>query len=44
MAPRRNPLDKLNPSERQLVQDTLQAYPALTVEEAIEDLKAFGVL
>jgi len=39
-----DPLAKLNPRERKLVEDTLQAYPQLTVEEAIETLKEFGGL
>jgi hypothetical protein len=39
-----DPLANLNPRERKLVEDTLQAYPKLTPEEAIEILHAFGGL
>jgi hypothetical protein len=34
----------LHPRERELLERTLQAYPDLTPEEAIEMLKAFGGL
>jgi hypothetical protein len=34
----------LHPRERELLQWTLQAYPDLTVDEALAMLKAFGGL
>jgi hypothetical protein len=39
-----DPLASLNPRERELVEDTLKAYPQLTPEQAIEMLTEFGGL
>lgn len=45
-APKSDPLADLRPypCKVKLVQDVLRDYPALTVEKAVEMLKAFGGL
>jgi len=39
-----DPLANLSPQDRKLVEQTLQDYPGLTPEKAIEMLRAFGGL